>query len=367
MGCDQECLEFGGDAVCPRCGYRLDGEMARWSEACALRGVCAECGLSFDWSWILAPLLHLPHWSFEHAAPSKLRSALVATTIRLWRPKRFWTEMPLTAPINRLRLVFLTVWAILLLFTLLLLANVGTSCAYFGQFQRGAQDIPIISMSRVYGADGSTRRLRELLRPADLPSPLPLIWSGLQTPRHPNVVIDAVLPGDPGWVYQVRVPGGGRRLSSVLHAAGFSIVDPRQGVEGAALAGGALGIFTLTSMAASFVLLPVTRQRCRVRFRHVGRVYVYGLPAVMLHPLLVFPIVLVLGEALVRSGAQAVVDVRMLTSAVLFLAPSAFAYVWWSRAMSCHLQLPRPWLVSTVLCVMTLLGCFVAFAWISVV
>ena len=34
---------------CPRCGYDLSGEIATWTEACPVRGLCTECGLEFAW------------------------------------------------------------------------------------------------------------------------------------------------------------------------------------------------------------------------------------------------------------------------------------------------------------------------------
>lgn len=69
--------------ACPRCGYDLDGAVAVWngegvrdgagganatsdSACCPLQGTCSECGRSFWWADVLREDRAGPAWSFEH-------------------------------------------------------------------------------------------------------------------------------------------------------------------------------------------------------------------------------------------------------------------------------------------------------------
>lgn len=87
---------------CPRCGYDLQGQIAAWhpagdtqpDAACPTTGTCSECGLDFEWRFILVEGLASPKWFFETT-----RSRLVRSVIRTWvhslSPPKFWRDVRL--------------------------------------------------------------------------------------------------------------------------------------------------------------------------------------------------------------------------------------------------------------------------------
>ncbi len=94
---------------CPRCGYDQRGEIARWTDACPLEGLCTECGLTFAWSRLYINARH--PWLFEHQwRRAPLRSAL-KTIGMCFRPFRFWRDIELT---DRIQLAAILVLDLLL-------------------------------------------------------------------------------------------------------------------------------------------------------------------------------------------------------------------------------------------------------------
>ena len=100
---EQEC-------ACPRCGYDLSGQVAAWhpglvegelqeAAKCPLEGTCSECGLVFEWRFLMRPELLGPSWFVETPRPSRGRRSAVRTLLRLTRPHRFWREVRLEQPI----------------------------------------------------------------------------------------------------------------------------------------------------------------------------------------------------------------------------------------------------------------------------
>lgn len=100
--------------LCPRCAYDLSGEITRWGRECPLRGRCSECGLDFAWADILSDRLRPPGWSYEHA-----RARWPLCMLRAWRVSanqpRCWRELRLEHRVvpRRLVLSLLLVAAIL--------------------------------------------------------------------------------------------------------------------------------------------------------------------------------------------------------------------------------------------------------------
>jgi len=82
--------------VCPRCGYDQSGEIARWSEACPLRGVCVECGYEIEWADVLDASRRQAEGFFEHTH-GPFRSLIAAWRTWLWTlmPWLFWRRVRL--------------------------------------------------------------------------------------------------------------------------------------------------------------------------------------------------------------------------------------------------------------------------------
>ncbi|MCA9293487.1 MAG: hypothetical protein KDA20_06715 [Phycisphaerales bacterium] len=71
---------------CPRCGYDVSGDCDRWKTECPLEGTCPECGLVFEWRYLLNPALAAPAWLFD-TNRTKFWGPLVKTLVRsLWPP-----------------------------------------------------------------------------------------------------------------------------------------------------------------------------------------------------------------------------------------------------------------------------------------
>ncbi len=90
--------------ACPRCGYDFQGTISTWSSSCPLHGTCSECGLEFDWSEVLNPVLRIPSWFLEHPYRRVWRT-FMPTYLRCFVPHRFWSMLRLSFPVLSWRLV----------------------------------------------------------------------------------------------------------------------------------------------------------------------------------------------------------------------------------------------------------------------
>jgi hypothetical protein len=112
---DQAGVEASGAAAggtrragCPRCGYDLGGEVARWVEQCPLRGRCTECGLEVEWGPVLTG--GYSGWSFEGDVPVMVRR-LLGTVLRSVWPDALWRRrggVTMETAISGVRLLVLT-------------------------------------------------------------------------------------------------------------------------------------------------------------------------------------------------------------------------------------------------------------------
>jgi hypothetical protein len=91
--------------ACPRCAYDLSGEVARWSEACPLTGLCPECGLGVAWRDVLLRKYNYPEWLFETASARRL-AALCGNSLLALRPARFWSRVKMNYPVRPVLAVF---------------------------------------------------------------------------------------------------------------------------------------------------------------------------------------------------------------------------------------------------------------------
>lgn len=110
MASESHILHTPPTPMCPRCGYDLQGQVATWhpglvegevqdAAACPLKGTCSECGLVFEWRFLMRPELLGPSWFVETPRPSRGRRTAARTLLRLTRPDRFWREVRLEQPI----------------------------------------------------------------------------------------------------------------------------------------------------------------------------------------------------------------------------------------------------------------------------
>lgn len=100
--------------ACPRCGYDLSGEIARWETSCPTDGLCTECGLDFAWRDLLSPRFATPRDSLEHAPGGFLKLGLInkpaaRTWLRTLRPWVLWSHLRMEHPIRWRRLLLVLV------------------------------------------------------------------------------------------------------------------------------------------------------------------------------------------------------------------------------------------------------------------
>ena len=79
------------DVLCSRCGYNL---------RTLTRPLCTECGLEFDWAEMLDQAAFQTDFLFEQKWRERPIRSWLATVWRSFRPRRFWSEVSLHAPIK---------------------------------------------------------------------------------------------------------------------------------------------------------------------------------------------------------------------------------------------------------------------------
>lgn len=123
---------------CPRCGYDLQGQIAAWhpagdtqpDAACPTTGTCSECGLDFEWRFILVEGLASPRWFFETTRVHRL-SRLIATSLRVLNPRRFWRAVLLEVSPRPRRLFIYAIFPLVALLLIHALVQViGTTALY---------------------------------------------------------------------------------------------------------------------------------------------------------------------------------------------------------------------------------------------
>ncbi len=95
---------MGFEITCPKCGYALSGETARWEAECPLEGRCPECGGEFRWQDVVDPARRLRGWCVEYCLPARFLVAAFWTAVLSLRPRLFWSDLRWARPIKVSRL-----------------------------------------------------------------------------------------------------------------------------------------------------------------------------------------------------------------------------------------------------------------------
>lgn len=280
---------------CPRCGYDQSGVIASWERAqppsCPLQGTCSECGLEFWWRDVLRPHWGQVPWLYEHKKRWRVgfRRAW-GTWRRTMMPRRFWSQVPLTAQVRPVRLVL---WLVVLLVPL--------------QAALGAANIAVRWM--LYGPPSSWRP--------------PGWW--LQS----DVLMDLASAAMGPWldVYRLTAVRGPALVYEWL-----PLRCPYTVVAGLAIS---------LLIPLELLVLASTRSDSRVRRGHVMRAAVYGLA--WLVPAVGLELMAALGEVLRMRGNEPFAGwLIWLPSAVmgrwgdapwLLLAVGAWTALWWRAAI----------------------------------
>lgn len=305
--------------ICPRCGYDQSGTVASWDRAdplaCPLRGVCTECGLEFRWGDLLS--LKLGRTSrFYEVAEWRLRRSFLITAWRALTPWSFWRWALMEYAVNWVRMALVVGCAT---FFAHACASAFRALAIYA-----LDENPIIwtFYSRWRGGGGS-------------------LWSGWDGwDRRVYWALTMLWPlgdgiGFPGWTAFTPLS-----LLAVL-AAMF--------------------------MPLTFLLLPDSLPKARVRRSHLVRIWAYGLIAL--------PVVVSLTDVVVWAGDRAWGLIVESDSMEYSLGIYTFAEIrwwillglvclwllaWWGVACRRYLRLPHSRAVAPVMLFVSLLLSLVA-------
>ena len=308
------------EAQCPRCGYDLHGIFESWRESCPRTGNCSECGLAFDWGDLLNLKLNIPPWCIESPVTLGTRGvawAMIRTLLMSLRPWRFWRELKMTHEPRWGRLIAYPLITILLLY---MFCSLSVGFGAYGHAQSAL-------------ARRATPKLSPLvlgIKSAVLPlSSQPLwIWAS----------------GGAGWsprgiASRYQWQGMGKTIVLAIKRDKFFYPGMREISQVRAFQ--ALLLILLSPVG--FLALPISRRICKVRWRHVARIWIYSLPLIAL------PI-----AADFAKQIQRWISWWFLEGNLLLGLTGLLLIIWWGYASRRYLKMQWPWLVAVAVVVFPL-------------
>ncbi|MGI9015388.1 MAG: hypothetical protein ACR2GY_14240 [Phycisphaerales bacterium] len=376
--------------ACPRCGYDQRGVVSTWTQACPVRGTCAECGLEFEWSRVLNRARYEPQWCIEFSpgkSPVRILQSFCTTAWRSFHPWTFWQSISMEHRIRWRRLVMYV--AILILpFVLLYVAAqswaaLQVRASYISRFAEifnvqiaaDSQQVATLKSNlelwgqpesryadRVNNAiaalEISMAQNRKLAANPLVPTPLQVTWEHVISPLKQRSSL------------QMTYPSGLRQPYVAPVDIWDSVIDARFIPTAAAwqpsywwnmqyrAKRGALWFITACTYVLLFPLtllvLPATLRRRKVRLAHVGRVVMYS---VLMVPVLFVIVALCVGVFTTASRVSPVICRIAIGSTLVMLL------VYYGFALSRYMKLPRAWFVTAMLSWMSLL-LPIALVWI---
>lgn len=368
---------------CPRCGYDQRGVIGSWIESCPMNGVCAECGLPFAWCEVMQPEKFEPRWCIEFEPRARrLPWAAMRTVIRACWPWGFWSRLKMSDAICWARLcAFLMLLVIPLLLAFACVQGVAATrlrdqiqsellqlaqqrpmnIANLQRLVRQLSGMPPSSdasynaalQSQITSAQAEVARLQALGNAVETidASWSATTWDAVSQPwsktssarivapggtavrmyPSPRMVLDTWLPMRGNW----GNPWDTRSQQRVLIMAWIGW-------------GGAMTLL----LPLSFVLMPFSMRKAKVRWGHIVRVTIYSL-WIPLVCLLVGTTLLTIDQYSTSPGPS------NPTGGWARYAPWLAVTLWWQAATSRYLKIPHAWLtigLLTLLCLLTLLG-----------
>ena len=350
---------LAGRARCPRCGYDLRGAIGTWAGQCPLHGTCTECGLRFVWAEVLHPEKFEPQWCVEFTpGMRRIIQASASTFIRSFWPFGFWRALKMSMPIRWRRLVMY-----IAILCLPLLASYVTIQSVAALSVR-SKIVQILTTTR-QGIAQSIIRLQQSYVPPDAPWQRQSVLSEIQRlqaimaagdsiSHSPlDAVIEAVLTpfskrSRGTFTLQGAVapyPGPRQLHSRVLQEDVFSVNSPtgRHRID-LTIAWFGLGVWMWLLLPLSFVFLPMSRRRAKVRWGHIARVSAYGF---------FIPVTAIAGSMLCISIGYALdplIDPMLRCAHVLsrYFVPTLII-IWWASSIRHYLRIPHSWFVAVLL------------------
>jgi hypothetical protein len=356
---------------CPRCGYDQRGVIESWMEACPLLGVCSECGLKMVWSEVIRPDKYEPRWCVEFRSAGWIVRSAWRTLLLSFRPWRFWHELKMSHDIRWRRIGAYLV--LQLLPFLLLYAAEQTAIAmrsrqvFIQQWQQrqssAAQQLPLLQQQLAsYQASGRYSNevpwLRNLIQQTQAATGQPNV---VNYPVH-TAVFDAVFTPLSGWssgsistAWGVQAFPAPRHIHIfVADAMGLNIrrgpLRQRSYPWMSMLVGQAFILPLFAGIPIGFVLLPISRKRAKVRWRHIGRVTVYSLwiPIAMAYFVTTLGLLATILPSFTDWGWWLA---SMASNVLIWVALLA----WWAIAIWRYLRIPHGWAIAPLLAALTII------------
>ncbi len=393
--------------ACPRCGYDLRGAIATWIDQCPLHGTCAECGLRFVWAEVLHPEKFSPLWCVEFVRQRrKFGRACCATFIRSFRPWRFWSALKMSLPIRwqRIALYMLSLLLPLLLcyVSIQSIAAVRVRSIVLIEIQQTRAD----TLRRIaqYQVNPSPRRIhyrqryfdrKQRLRSLQQEQPTDAGRSAIEIAKQANTrnFVDAIeAEGLEVWVArmvqrdlqilqansQIPVTVSHTYVSAALEAICFPWRTTSSGIItygfspapypapaelhsmfrrnligrsssdkyafAKTLASLVLALWVWLAFPLTFILLPVSKRRAKVRWAHLFRVTGYAafIPSAAITVVLV---IVSLGYVFDSLQAAAFGWAHLISRSVMI----PMLIIWWATAIKRYLRIPHSWAVAILL------------------
>lgn len=307
------------EAVCPRCGYDQRGVIAMWNDkgACPLEGVCTECGLEWRWGEIFNPRLDPPRWCVEYALHWwAIPPRFVTTVAMVCLPWRFWRSLKLTHPPQWRRLTGFVAAMVIVYALAIGAAQASRAWLWWRQEFTG-------------GYSQTIERPYYMLYCAALPL----------SRTHPGTFMRR------GWSVPSPMP---QPLRFFIDDWRYELGQWRH----------MLWLHVLCAM--SFVLLPFSLRRAKVRWVHVARIAIYGLPWILAPVVWRFPAIFLDVEASAWSARNLVQWSDLCSRVGMWWLKSVplFEFLWWSLATSRYLRLPHAWGIGAVVTIIAWLVVF---------
>lgn len=361
---------------CPRCGYDQRGPVETWRESCPLTGICTECGLEFRWAEVLRPDKFEPQWCVEYE-PKKRRLLWAAwrTAFRSCIPWRFWSGLKMSDGIRWRRLAAYPLLLLLPVVVLYVLSQGALALYARAQVEQALVDeargrpVAIQRLQAVTaqlatqpptGIPGHDQQVKaqiayyngEIARLQAAGSAqnyidsswLVTTWEAIAWPFSAQSSAMIVSPG--GAPLSGYVAPGELFTWASIEFRGWAPFWPYDMLMPTAWL--AWGVAMTFLLPLSFLLLPLSLRKAKVRWTHLIRVTVYSLPIPML-------CVLLSGLTYIIASTFALDSLMQLLEVVLQYAPWLAVALWWHAATSRYLKIPHAWLTIGALTVMCLL------------
>ena len=349
-------------AACPRCGYELRGIVDSWTESCPLLGVCSECGLDFNWSEVLHPEKYEPLWCVEFPNAWSLPRSALKTYLMSFRPARFWRELKMS---NDVRWRKLLVYVLLLTTPFILCyvieqATVATlvwrytqqrlllyqqqTQSSIVQFQQQIDQLKLFENPPTQKIDNWQRQLDSMkLAAQKAPSinftlaeaMFEAVLLPLSSYSNGTLVLSSGNQTYPPPIKLHEIAIKQYRLLRFPRSLGLRI---RQTIRNIIMQG-----ILFPGIPLAFLLLPISRQIAKVRWRHIIRVLLYSLflPVTLCCMLVI----------LFTTGTF----IAPLESVSYRLGAELFNYgiwialiTWWALATKYYLKMPHGWMIAIV-------------------